>query len=109
MTTSEAEHQPRNLLLIRWAAFTGIALLAVRRWVYATFPNFLPSSAWPRESWLAGVLASAAFELVLLVFLLGIPFCIYRFRLRAGHTGARDLLIDCAAAVSLYLAALFLL
>jgi hypothetical protein len=73
------------------------------------FPTFLPSSLWPRESWQAGALANAAFELILLVFLLGVPFCIYRFRLRTGHTNARDLLIDCAAALSLYLAALFLL
>ena len=41
------------------------------------------------------------------MFLLGVPFCIYFFRLR--YTSARDLLIDCAAGVSLYLIALFLL
>lgn len=75
--------------------------------LYVTFPNFLPSSAWPPESWWAGVLANAVFELILLLFLLGVPFCIYFFRLR--YTRARDLLIDCAAAGSLYLTALFLL
>jgi hypothetical protein len=86
-----------------------IRLLVARRLVYATFPKFLPSSAWPQSSWLAGVLINAAFELILLMFLLGVPFCIYFFKLRTGHTNARDLLIDCAATVSLYLAALFLL
>jgi hypothetical protein len=109
VATNEAGYQPRTLHpLIRWAAFTGIALLVVRRLVL-TFPNFLPSSAWPPEPWWAGVLANAVFELILLTFLLGVPFCIYFFRLRTGHTSVRDLLIDCAAAVSLYLAALFLL
>jgi hypothetical protein len=95
--------------LIRWAAFTGIALLVVRRWVYVKFPGFLPSSAWRPEHWLAGVLANAVFELVLLAFLLGVPFGIYFFRLRAGHTNARDLMIDCAAAAGLYLTALLVL
>ena len=110
VATNEAGYQPRTLHpLIRWAAFTGIALLVVRRLLYVTFPNFLPSSRWQPASWWAGVLANAAFELVLLAFLLGVPFCIYFFRLRKGHTSARDLLIDCAAAVSLYLTALFLL
>jgi hypothetical protein len=110
VATNEAGCQPRTLgPLIRWAAFTGIALLVVRRAVYVMFPNFLPSSAWPRESWLAGVLASALFELLLLTLLLGVPFGIYFFRLRNGNTNARDLLIDCAAAVGLYLTALLLL
>lgn len=110
MATNEAGYQPRTLHPpIRWAAFTGIALLVVRRLVYVIFPNFLPSSAWRPESWWAGLLANAVFELILLMFLLGVPFCIYFFRLRNGHTSARDLSIDCAAAVSLYLTALFLL
>jgi hypothetical protein len=110
VATNEAGYQPRALHpLIRGAAFTGIALLVVRRLVYVIFPNFLPSSAWRPESWLAGALINAAFELMLLVFLLGVPFCIYYFRRRTGNTSARDLLIDCGAAVSLYLAALLLL
>jgi hypothetical protein len=110
VATNEAGDHPRTFHpLIRWAAFTGIALLVARRLVYATFPKFLPSSAWPQSSWLAGVLINAAFELILLMFLLGVPFCIYFFKLRTGHTNARDLLIDCAATVILYLAALFLL
>jgi hypothetical protein len=108
VATSEAGNQPRTFYpLIRWAAFTGAALLVMRRLMYATFPNFLPSSAWRPESWWAGVLINAVFELILLMFLLGVPFGIYFFRLR--YTSARDLLIDCAAAMSLYLTALFLL
>jgi hypothetical protein len=91
--------------LIRRAAFTGIALLVVRRLVYAIFPNFLPSSAWRPENWWAGALADASFELLVLVFLVGIPFCIYRTR----HRSARDVLIDCAATAGLYLSALLLL
>lgn len=110
VATNEAGYQPRTLRPpIRWAAFTGIALLVVRRLVYLTFPNFLPSRAWRPESWWAGVLANAVFELILLMFLLGVPICIYFFRLRTGQTSARDLSIDCAAAISLYLAALLLL
>ena len=110
MATTQAACRPRTLQpLIRWAAFTGIALLATRRFGYAKFPNFLPSSAWRPESWWTGVLINAAFELLLLLLLLGVPICIYRFRLRGGNTTARDLLIDCAAAVALYLAALLLL
>ena len=110
MATNEAGYQPRALYpLIRWAAFTGIALLVVRRLVYVMFPNFLPSSAWPRESWWAAVLINAVFELILLAFLLGVPFGIYYLRLRTGNTNARDLLMDCAAAVGLYLTALLLL
>ena len=92
-----------------WAAFTGIALLVVRRLVYVLFPNFLPSSAWRPESWLAGALANAVFELVLLALLVGVPCGIYFLRLRTGNTSVRDLLIDCAAAVGLYLSALLLL
>ncbi|MCX6627574.1 MAG: hypothetical protein NTW28_08095 [Candidatus Solibacter sp.] len=108
MAANEGEHQPRTLRpLTRWAAFTGIAFMVVRRLVYVIFPNFLPSSAWRPESWWAGVLINAVFELILLVLLMGVPFCIYFFRLR--YTSARDLLIDCAAAASLYLTALFLL
>ena len=107
MATNEAGYQPRTLHpLIRWAAFTGIALLVVRRLVYVIFPGFLPSSAWRPESWLAGTLANAVFELILLAFLLGVPFGIYFLRLRTGNTNARDLLIDCAATVGLYVAAL---
>lgn len=106
--TNEAVHQPRTLHpLTRWAAFTGIAVMGVRRLVSVTFPNFLPSSAWRPESWRAGVLISAVFELILLMALVGVPFCIYFFRLR--YTSARDLLMDCAAAGSLYLTAVFLL
>ena len=95
--------------MIRWAAFTGIALLVVRRLVYVLFPNFLPSSAWRPESWLAGALANAVFELILLAFLVGVPCGIYVLRLRTANTNARDLLIDCAAVVGLYLSALLLL
>ena len=51
----------------------------------------------------------AVFELILLMFLLGVPFCIYLFFLQAAYTRARDLLIDCAAAASLYLVTLLLL
>jgi hypothetical protein len=110
MATNETAYPPRNLHpSIRWAAITGIALLVLRRLASVTFPNFLPSNAWRPESWWAGLLASAIFELVLLVFLLGVPFCIYFFRLRNGHGSVRDLLIDCAAAASLYLTALLLL
>jgi hypothetical protein len=110
MAANEARYQPRTILpLARWAAFAGIALLAVRRLLYLTFPNFLPSSAWRPESWGTGLLISAVFELILLVVLLGVPFCIYFFRLRTGHISARDLFIDCAAAVGLYLTALLLL
>jgi hypothetical protein len=105
VTTTEARYLP----LIRWAAFTGIALLALRKFVHLAFPNFLPSSAWPRESWRTGLLADAAFELCLLILLLAVPFSIYYFRLRKGHTTARDLLIDCAAAAALYLTTLLLL
>ena len=50
---------------------------------------------------------NAVFELILLMVLMGVPFCIYFFRLR--YASARDLLIDCAAAGSLYLTALLLL
>ena len=108
MATNEAGYRPRTLYpLIRWAAFTGIALLVVRRLLYVIFPGFLPSAAWRRESWLAGLLATAAFELILLVILLGVPFCIYFFRLR--YKKSRDLLIDSGAAVCLYLATLLLL
>ena len=88
-------------------AFTGIALLLARRWVYVTFPNFLPSSRWRPELWRTGVLADAVFELTLLMFLLGVPACIYWFRLR--YTSSRDLLIDCAVAASLYLTTVLLL
>jgi hypothetical protein len=110
VATNEAGYRPRTIHpLTRWAAFTGIALLVVRRLLYRAFPNFLPSNAWRPESWGTGLLISAVLELILLVVLLGVPFCIYFFRLRAGHTNARDLLIDCAAAVSLYLTALLLL
>jgi hypothetical protein len=108
VATNEAVYKPRALHPpIRWAAFTGIALLVVRRLVYVIFPGFLPSSAWRPESWWAGVLANAVFELILLMFLLGVPFCIYFFRLR--YTKSRDLLIDSAAAVCLYLTTLLLL
>jgi hypothetical protein len=108
VATNQAGYQPRAVYpLIRWAAFTGIALLVVRRLLYVTSPGLLPSSAWPRESWLAAVLANAAFELFLLAILLGVPFCIYFFRLR--YTKSRDLLIDSAAAVCLYLTTLLLL
>jgi len=108
MATNEARYQPRALHpLIRWAAFTGIALLVVRRFVYVTFPNIRPSRAWPPGLWWEGLLVDAVFDLILLLFLLGVPFCIYFFRLR--YTSARDLLIDCAVAGSLYLTALLLL
>ena len=110
VAANEAGYRPDTLEpLIRGAALTGIALLVVRRFVYLLFPNFLPSSAWRPESWGAGLAISVAFELILLVALLGLPICIYFFRLRTGNTSARDLLIDCAFTVGLYLTALLLL
>ena len=81
----------------------------VRRLLYVTFPTLLPSSAWPHESWLAGALTTAFFELMMFALLLAVPFGLYSSRLPTGHTTARDLWIDCATVVSLYLAALFLL
>lgn len=106
VATNPSGYQPRTLHpLIRGAAFTGIVLLVMRRLLYVTFPQFLPSSAWRPEHWRAGVLADAFFELILLAFLLGVPVCIYRTR----QTSVRDLLIDCTAAASLYLTALLLL
>ena len=81
----------------------------MRRLVYSIFPGWLPSSRWRPEHWLAGTLATAVFELIVLALLVGIPVCIYFFKLRTGHTSARDLCMDCAAAASLYLAALLLL
>jgi hypothetical protein len=99
----------RTQTLIRWAAFAGIAMIVVRRLVYRAFPDFLPSSAWRPELWGAGLLLSVAFELLLLTLLIGVPAGIYYFKLRTGAANARDLAIDCAAAGSLYLAALFLL
>jgi hypothetical protein len=95
--------------LARWAACAGILLLALRKLLSLTFPNAIPSNAWQPESWAAGLLITALFELVLLTLLLGIPFWIYYFRLRTGNTTPRELVIDCAAAVTLYLMALFLL
>jgi hypothetical protein len=77
--------------------------------VYTVFPNLLPSSAWRPESWWAGLLASAVFELILLLILLGVPLGIYFFKLRTGRTNVRDLLLDCAAAAGLYLTAMVLL
>ncbi len=108
MATSESGYQPRSLQpLIRWAAFFGIALLVARKLLYASFPNLRPTSAWPHDLWWAGLLMEAVFDLILLAFLLGVPFFI--FRLRNARTTARDLLIDCAAAASLYATTLFLL
>jgi hypothetical protein len=58
----------------------------------------------------AGIAANAGIELALLMVLLGVPFCVYcAFRLRTARSSARCLLIDVAAAVSLYIAAIFLL
>ncbi len=95
--------------MIRWVAFTGIALLVVRRLLYVIFPTLLPSSRWRPESWVAGALANGVFELMMLALLLGVPCGIYFLRLRTGNTNARDLLIDCGAAVGLYLTALLTL
>jgi hypothetical protein len=108
MAVNEAGHQQRTFHpLVRWVAFTVIALMVVRKLVYVTFPSFLPSSAWRPETWRAGLLISVISEFILLLVLLGVPFCIYYFRRR--YTSARDLLIDCAAAGSLFLTVLFLL
>jgi hypothetical protein len=94
--------------LTRWAAFTGIVLLVLRRFLYARFPGVLPSRAWRPESWFAGLLLNGIFELILLALLLAVPFCVYRFR-RAGLADGRDFAIDCAAVGALYLSALLLL
>ena len=110
MLTHAEGYEARNVHpMIRWAAFTGIALLIVRRFVYATFPNVLPSARWPRESWVTGTILTMAFEAFVIALLLGVPYSIYRFRLRRGETNGRDLMIDCGAAGTLYLAALLLL
>jgi hypothetical protein len=105
MVMNEARYRPQTLHpLARWAAFTGIALLVVRRAARIAFPNLLPSNTWRPESWWIGVLIEGAFDLILLL-LLAVPFCIYRSR----HASVRDLLLDSAAAVSLCLAAVLLL
>ena len=110
MGPNDAGYPPRAIHpLIRWAAFTGIALLIVRRLIHWTFPNALPSSAWRPKLWGVGLLADAVFDLVLLVLLLGVPFCIYYFRHCTGQRTARDLLIDCGAAAGLYITTLLLL
>jgi hypothetical protein len=106
MATDELRSQARSLHpLIRRASLTGIALLVATRLTRAVSPNLLPSSSWrPEFCWL-GVTIAATFELLLLVLLLGVPYCIFRSR----YASARDLLLDFAAAVSLYLATLLLL
>lgn len=91
--------------MIRWAAFTGVALLVAKRLTRAAFPNLLPSSSWQPEFWWRGLALEAIFVLLLLALLLGVPYCIFRSR----HASARDLLFDLAAAVSLYLSTLLLL
>ena len=110
VATNETEYQPRTLeRLTRWVAFAGIALLVLRRLVRAAYPEAIPSSAWRPELWWAGLLISAVFELIVLVALLGVPVGIYLFKRRSGRPSARDLKLDCAAVVGLYLTALFLL
>src|ERR1022692_2848187 len=103
MATQEAASTRRDFVpLIRWAAFTGIGLLVMRRVTYSLFPGLLPSHAWRPQNWLAGTLATAGFELILLAILLGVPVGIYFWRLRGGPTNGRALLIDCGAAAGLY-------
>jgi len=107
MVTNDVGFRPARPFIrqVRWAAFTGIALLVVRRLARVLFPNLLPSNSWRPESWWTGFLIDATFDLILLLLLLAVPFCIYRSR----HASVRDLLLDVAATVSLYLAAVLLL
>jgi hypothetical protein len=107
MVSSETGSQLRSIHPpTRWVAFGGICFMVLRSMVYKVFPNFLPSSGWRPEAWREGVWIAAVFELILLTALIGVPFCIYYFRSR--YTSSRDLLLDCAAAGTLYLTALFL-
>jgi hypothetical protein len=69
------------------------------------FPGILPSNAWRPESWWIGLLLTAAFDVILLLLLLAVPLCIYRSR----QASVRELLLDSAAAASLWLAAVLLL
>ena len=110
MATHHAAFPSRTLQpLIRWAACTGIALLIVRRFVYALFPGFLPSNAWSVENWGAGLLFSAAFELTIVLLLVGAPTAIYFARRRLEYANPRDLVLDYAAVIGLYLTAFLFL
>ena len=107
--THEVAFPPQTLhRLARWAAFTGVALIVLRRFLYLTYPALMPSSAWRPELWLAGTLATAFFELILLFVLLGVPYCLFTAWRRAGQVVARELWIDCGTVVGLYLTALLL-
>jgi hypothetical protein len=107
MVSNETGSQLRSIHPpARWVAFAGIFFMVLRSLVYKAFPTFLPSSAWGPGAWREGVWIAAVFELILLTALIGVPICIYYFRSR--YTSSRDLLLDCAAAGTLYLTALFL-
>jgi hypothetical protein len=99
--------------LIRLASMGGIVLLVARRWVYLFFPKFLPSRAWIPASSLsrwAGAITSGVFAMVMILILLGVPFCFYFYgRLFWRSPNVRHLLIDATFAVGLYVTAWFLL
>ena len=106
MAKDELRSEAHSLhALIRWAALTGVLLLLLKKVVRAALPNLLPSNSWRPEFWWRGFAMEATFELLLLVLLLGLPYCMFRSR----HRSARDLLLDFAAVVSLYGATLLLL
>jgi len=98
---------------IRSGATIAAVTLLGRRFVYHEYPNFLPSKLWEPHSAIArsaGLAADGLTTLILMLALLGLPFCVYfSFRLLARPDTLRPALVDLAFVLVLYAMAYYLL
>ena len=97
-------------LCIRFGACCGILVLVVRRLLFLHSPDFLPSKYWlPRSASakLAGIVVNGATELVLQLLLLGLPIFLF-IAARIDRT-RRQLILNVAFSIALYIASGFLL
>ena len=99
--------------LIRWSATVGVLVLCLRRILYLSYSGLLPSKNWQPNSifakWL-GITINGLSELVLLLILLGLPFCLYAsFRKRNDGSGKAAIVIDTMFSAVVYGTAYLLL
>ena len=99
--------------LIRWSATAAVIVLCLRRILFLTNPGLLPSEKWQPNSvtakWI-GIAINSLSELVLLLVLLGLPFCLYAsYRMRHKQSGSKAAVLDALFSAIMYATAYFLL
>jgi len=102
----------RCSLLLRCSALIGILVLSVRRLIFITYPDFLPSQQGNPGSSIAmwaGVAVNCILLPTIVFTVMGAPLFLYlAIRAYSSKTQQRRLILDIALSLNLYVFAYFL-